>query len=265
MSSIRLRAVAVAAAATGACAVGALVLAAGAAAGPPAGRGPALAREASRARSSSPEKLLTESAAALRGARGYQVKGYVTEGKQRTRLLARIHSARSLDLTLTAGAQTVEVLFASPRFYLRANAAYWVARAGSRAASLGGDWFTIPASTGRSAVGNFAPRTFARCLTEDNGALSFTGTGTVAGRRTVVIKDAGNVAGGQPGTLAIAATGRPWPLRLTSTSQQRTGGHIDACNDGKGGDDDGVLTLSDFNAVGPIASPLKAIKLPTSS
>jgi len=258
---IRSLAIAIAACA---CAAAEPALASGAAARPPAGQRSVLVGTASQGTSSSPGKLLAASAAALRGAHGYQVKGYVTQGSQRTQLLARVHSARSLELTLTNRAQTVQVLSTGAQFYLRANAAYWVAHAGSRAAELAGSWFTVPASTGLSVLGNFAPNTFSRCLTEDHGTLSLAGTTTIAGRPAVLLRDAGNVPGSQPSTLAIASQGQPWPLQVVSTGRQRPGGHIDVCNDGKGSSAGGVITLSDFNAVGPIAPPHKPIKLPAS-
>jgi hypothetical protein len=210
----------------------------------------------------SPKELLAASAALLRG-HEYQLRGVYVQGEQSIRVQMRVHSRRSLDVTLASEGATLEIRFTSGHYYFRANARYWIAVGGSSTARLAGDWFAVPAARGRTALGGLAPASFARCLTENAGNLSFAGRTTVGGHRAVVVREDGNTPGGQAGTLAIASTGKPWPLRIVATGQQRPGGRVDVCNSGKGDAADAVVTLSHFDAVGPIASPLAPVRLPS--
>lgn len=100
-----------------------------------------------------------------------------------------------------------------------------------------------------------------RCLVEDHGTLTLAGRTTIDGHSAILLKDAGNSPGSSPGVLAIAATGPPYPLRLTALGGQRAGGPIDVCNDGKASNARGTITFSRFRGVPPIQAPQGAEQL----
>ena len=212
--------------------------------------------------SKTPQQILMDAAAALRAAHGYELRGTVVQGNQSMRLQLLADSSLSVKMAATIGADTYEVIGTTSGFYVRANAAFWTAHVGARARLLANHWIHTPESTGLAELGNFAPATVARCLTEDHGTLSIAGKATVGGQAAVVLKDAGDLPGSQPGTLAVAASGPPVPLRVTSTGRQRPGGHIDVCNDGKADSAGGVLSFSHFNHLQSIQPPRTAIQLP---
>lgn len=161
---------------------------------------------------------------------------------------------------LALGAAREDVIAADGMGYVRANAAYWrVARA---PAALAGHWIRVPPTRAQAfsaSLGALAPATLARCLAEDHGTLSLAGRTRVGGRAAVVLRDSGNVPGGAPGLLAVAAGGTPYPLRATITGDQRPGGRIDVCNDGRGDQTRGTIVFGAFNDAPRVRAPAHAI------
>jgi hypothetical protein len=208
-----------------------------------------------------PSQVLADAASALRHAHAYELRGTIVQGGQRLGLQLAV-SAPSLVMTAKIGGDTYQVLRAPSGYYVRGNRSFWTTHLGPRGAVLADRWIHTPAATGLSELGNFAPGTLARCLTEDHGTLSRAGTTTVNGQPAVVLRDAGNLPGTQPGTLAIAATGTACPLRLTATGRQRPGGRIDVCNNGHAASFTGTLSFRNFNHVAAIHPPADAIQVP---
>jgi hypothetical protein len=212
--------------------------------------------EASR----SPKQILADAASALRTASGFELRGTQSEGGTTTRInvLARRHS---LDLGVATGAATEEVLRLPTGMYVRGNARFWTQHLGARGAALADRW--IHGSNPELAAGltQFSSATMARCMTEETGKLSIAGTTSINGRPAIVIRDAGNRPGTLPGTLAVATTGPPYPLREEIAGRQRGGGRIDVCNDGRGsGYQLATLTFSNFNHIPPLQAPADAIQ-----
>jgi hypothetical protein len=190
--------------------------------------------EASR----SATQILADAASALRAARGFELQGAQIQGGQTLRV---------------------------PKgFYVRANASFRTQQLGGRGAVLADRWIQTSSSALSSELAHFAPATMARCLTEDHGTLSIGGTTSVNGEPAIVIRDAGDLPGTQPGTLAVATTGPPYPLRLNAAGHQRAGGQIDVCNDGhSSGYQAGTLTFSRFSQIPPLPPPTDPIQTPS--
>jgi hypothetical protein len=152
--------------------------------------------------------------------------------------------------------------------YVRANNAFWAVHAGPTAARLLADrWVELPASVSSritSSFGEFRPQVMARCLGENHGTLSRDGSTTIDGAPAAVIHDAGNAPGDSPGTLAIAKTGPPFPLRITTTGPTRPGGKVDVCNTGKGDDTRASLTFGHFDKPPTITVPKHPLKVGSS-
>jgi hypothetical protein len=205
-----------------------------------------------------PAQIVADAAASVRTAHSYRVRGNVTT----TRIDATIESATAFDLTLGQGPAAFELIEVAGGSYLRANAAFLrQTHAGALAPGLSGRWIPLPPSTTGAFAKDldvFTQATLARCLVEGHGTLRVAGAATIAGQPTVVVKDAGDAPGTQPTTLYVAATGPPYPLRITGTGHMRAGGRIDVCNDGKASDAGGSVTFSEFDATPPVRPPVTA-------
>jgi len=214
--------------------------------------------------SESPQQILADAAGALGNAHGYMLQGTLTQDSQSEWLKVVADSAGSLGATVSARGARVDIVALPTGSYIRANAAFWMAHAAARAAVLANRWIQVPPSDAQaltSLLGHLAPATLSRCLTEDHGTLSIGGETTIDGQPAIQVRDAGNAPGSTPSVLAVATTGRPYPLRDTATGPTRAGGRIDACNDGKASDMRGTITFSQFGHIAPIGPPTDAIRL----
>lgn len=213
--------------------------------------------------SKSPVQIVTAAQAALRATNGFVAAGTLSQGGQTVRLRIVDAGASMVQVQMSEDGKSAEIIALAAAGYVRANRAFWNAQAGVEAGSLADRWIELPASASQqltSGFGQFAPSMFARCLGEDLGTLSRDGTTTIDGKPAVVVRQAGNAPGSSPGTLAVATSGPAYPLRLTSNGPTRLGGKIDACNNGKGGDTEGSLTLSDFDRAPAITAPKHPLK-----
>jgi hypothetical protein len=208
-----------------------------------------------------PKQLLEDAAAALRNAHGYAMQGAITQNHQRLALKLATTSPTAVHLTFSMGSGTADLIGLPNASFIRGNKEFWVSQAGAKAARLAGHWIKVPASNAKAltgSLGEFAPGTLARCLVENHGTLTIAGKTTVAGQPAILIRDAGNVPGSTPGELAIATTGAPYPLQLTTNGDQRPGGHVDVCNNGKGSSAAGTITFGEYGKVPPIQAPKDA-------
>jgi hypothetical protein len=218
--------------------------------------------------SKTPAQIVAAAQTALRSANGFVATGTLTQNGQATRLQIIEGGSSKIEVQLNGSGKRAEILVVAGIGYVRANLAFWSAQAGVPAASLANHWIELPATAGQqltSSLGHLAPSTLSTCLGEDLGTLSPGGTTTVDGVSAIVVRQAGNVPGSGPGTLAVATHGPAYPLRVTSTGPTRPGGKVDACNTGKGDDSEGSLTLSDFNHPPAITVPKNPVKIGAAS
>lgn len=209
-----------------------------------------------------PATILSDAAAALRSARGYVVQGQIAQSghAEQVRVVA---SGGSLDVVLSGFAGHLEARILPSGAYVRVDQAFLKAH-GAAGGLLANRWIQIPATAAQklaSQLAQFTPSTAARCLAEGHGTLSLAGRTTVTGRPAIVIRDAGNAPGDAPGTLAVAATGTPYPLQVIGTGPKRAGGRIDACNDGRADNNRARLTFSHFSDPPQISTPPNALRL----
>ena len=212
----------------------------------------------------SPRQVIDLAAAALRHAGGYAMHADLLQSHTRTIIDVSANAGSRYEATLTSARSTFSVIALPGAAYLRGDAAFWRAQAKgdpSLATRLRGRWVHVPASGARSVtrtLGTLTPRTLARCLTEDHGTLTLAGHATVAGRRALIVRDAGNVPGATPSTIAVAASGTPYPLRYLATGATRRGGRVDVCNDGRGDGATGTISLSQFGHTPVVSAPAAA-------
>jgi hypothetical protein len=214
--------------------------------------------------SKAPAQIVAAAESALRSAHGFVAAGTLTQAGQATRLQIVEAGTSKLEVQLNGSGKSAEIIVLPGAGYVRANLAFWSAQAGAAAARLANRWIELPATASQqltSSLGHLAPGTLSKCLGENLGTLSPGGTTSVDGASAVVVREAGNAPGSNPGTLAVATRGPAYPLRVTSTGPTRPGGTVDSCNTGKGGDTEGSLTLSDFNHPPAITVPAHPLKL----
>ena len=221
-------------------------------------------RCAGDSRHGTPQQILAASAAAIGQVHGYELDGVTTRNHLADRFQLITSPSSSLELSASVGTSAYQVLRVTGAFYVRANLNFWRQKLGARAGILADRWIQVPASSMRaslSQVRHFAPATIGRCLLEDHGTLTVVGTSAINGEKAVLVRDAGNRPGTQPGVLAVATTGPPYPLQITATGPQRAGGRVDVCSNGKASDSRGIVSLSRFDQVQPLQAPTDAIRL----
>lgn len=204
-----------------------------------------------------PAQILTDAASALRSARGYVMQGQLMQSgsPEHVRIVAQ---NRSLEVAIKGGTGALGVIILPAAAYIRMDQTFLNSHGAGPPGLKPNVWVRIPATSAQTLaaqLGQFSPHVIARCLVEGHGKLSLAGSETVSGQKAVVIRDAGNVPGGAPGTLAVAASGTPYPLQVRETGAKRAGGRIDVCNDGRAEDSRGEFTFSRFGAPPPITAP----------
>jgi hypothetical protein len=158
----------------------------------------------------------------------------------------------TLDLRLVAGrggrgriaenGLSFELIQLEGTIYISGSTAFYTHFAGAAAAKLlQGKWLKAPATN--SSFAGLSGLTELRklldaALATNNGAVVKTGTSTVNGQAAVGVKDAGN------GTLYVATTGQPYPLKIT-----------------KLGGAGGTISFSEWNKPVSLTAPTNAVDI----
>jgi len=83
----------------------------------------------------------------------------------------------------------------------------------------------------------------------------------VDGQPAVVLRGTANASGSGSGTLAVAATGPAYPLRITFAGGTTSGKTSKACGSVDKSVTRGTMTLSHFNNLPAITAPANAVKI----
>jgi hypothetical protein len=214
----------------------------------------------SRLRGRSPRQIIDLAASILRRSGGYAMRADLLQDHRRTIITLTTSGRDRYEASLTTGRSAFELVSLPDAAYLRGDRAFWRSQgSAASAARLAGDWLHVPDTGARSVtrtLGTLAPGTLARCLTEDHGTLTLAGHETVNGTRALIVRDAGDVPGATPSTIAVASSGTPYPLRYDATGATRRGGRVDVCNNGKGGGATGTIALSQFGRTPSVQAPV---------
>lgn len=185
----------------------------------------------------------------------------LTPQKARMRESIEVFSAHRYLMSATSDGVSVQLIVTASKAYMKANQKFWSNEIHNpSAASLAaGRWFVAPArsiASAASIAGKLSPSRLAGCLLSHHGRLSFGGEMTVDDRPAILLDDAGNRPGGRRRTLAVAATGVPYPLQVTTTSKQRPGGNKGPCSTQKSSANAiGTVTFSRFDDMGRLLLP----------
>jgi hypothetical protein len=220
--------------------------------------------------SKTPHQILADVQRDLAKVRSYHFSGSEVDRGKTSRLAGDVSAAGRGDLTLREGATSARIIVLPPAMYIKANAGWWKANGGSDGKKLADElanrWFKANDPSVRSLIGELLPKHLASCIAVGTGTLKKGGVGSVAGKRAVVIVDAGDKPATTPGRLYVSTTGPILPLRLVQTGKRRPGGHVDQrCDDPDDTSTASDLRFSRFNEPLHVRAPHGAITVPGDS
>lgn len=182
-----------------------------------------------------PQRTLSEARAALVGLRSYHLEGSQTDPEGTTTMAGDVTAAGSLRMTLHQNGGSAQLVVVGGAVFLRAPVRFWRnSHLSERLATvIAGHWIKAPPDHGIARLSEeVKPRTLAHCLRSGGDEIADAGLQTYRGRRVRVITIAGKAPGSAPGSLSVAATGRPLPVRVLQTGPARPGGRVDPrCED----------------------------------
>jgi hypothetical protein len=213
-----------------------------------------------------PEALLREVAAALRQVHSLHYDGTVVTREGRFRLSGDVAANGDVRYRLGSAGQRMEMVSVGRYVYLRANGAFWRRNGATAIAHRVADrWVKAPAQAltlVRAGLDQVRPRGLAECISRPTGKLSYRGTATVDGKRTVVVVDGGDRPGDAPGVIYVQADGPALPLRSVQTGPVTPGAERDPSCGGVGPTPtSGELRFSRFDEDVRITVPEHALDL----
>jgi hypothetical protein len=174
----------------------------------------------------------------------------------------------SIDLTLSNGkggtgsitieGQKLELSAVGGVYYIKGDAAFWTQQAGSADAAtlLADKWVKIPAETAASddfaEFGDLVGGDFGTLFDDilsPTGTLTKGTTDTIAGTKAIGLVDSGE----DGGTLWVATTGEPLPLRLDSTGSASASASATAGSDS--------ISFKDWGKAVTLTAPADAVDL----
>lgn len=161
----------------------------------------------------SPEQIVADAKAAAAKAATVHISGSTVNEKRPISIDMELVAGKGAKGHLDLGGLGIQIIAIERAFYLNGSTAFYRRLAGPAAAQLlHGKWLKAPAGSGNFA--SLAQLTNLTSLLESSlashGTLVKGPVTTVEGQKAVSVRDAS-----RGGTLYVAATGTPYPLRLT--------------------------------------------------
>lgn len=215
-----------------------------------------------------PKARLKAVAAALGDVKSLHLDGTATDEDGPGSIVGDLSDAGDAQLELKSAKQNIAFRVLGADTYLRGDEAFWKDSADDAqlASKLAGRWVSISTAAAglEKELDDLRPSVLAKCVTVNVGTLTDGGTAEVDGKRALVLEDAGDVPGGTPGRLYLAADGPPLPLRIVQTGKSRSGGtKVKGCNDEDDDTSRSDVRLSGFNEPVRVTAPEGALKIPT--
>ena len=162
--------------------------------------------------SKSPEQILEATKAAASQAASVHIKGSIVSGGKPIALDMELLAGKGGKGTISQEGFTIQLIQTGGAVYINGSSDFYKHVSGSAAAQLlQGKWLKAPANSGELA--SLAELTDLSKLIDTalagHGKVEKGGTGTVEGRKAVILKDTTN-----GGSLYVAATGKPYPLEI---------------------------------------------------
>jgi hypothetical protein len=183
-------------------------------------------------------QVAAKASAALTRAGTVHVRGNVVSAGERAVLDLRIKGTQGATGTIAVRGATLTMLRNGSNTYFKSNAAGWTKLgAGAGATMLAGKWVKVASTDPDFAeIADFTrlDKLAAAFLDDDMTGVKVTRS-TYAGKPAVQLSDS-------EGSMLVAATGKPFPLRITQLA-------------GKASTDAGTITFSDFGKPVSLTEP----------
>lgn len=163
------------------------------------------------------DQIVQRARAELKGASSVQLTGTIKTGAEVLDLNIRYRGSAAAG-RITTGGNTFELRRTGETVYVMASRDFWQRSRGERAAQLlAGKWLKATRSDPRlGKLGDLLDLSMAADgIIEGNGTLSRGDRQTVAGVETIAVRST-TAAGQDGGTLYVATTGKPYPVRVAS-------------------------------------------------
>ena len=176
-----------------------------------------------------PDQILGDAATAISKVTTYHFVVDTTQTGSALHLDLHVGGPGKVTGSLTTEGLNVDIVVTGSDVYLRGGKDFWTKFGGAAAAALVADkWVKVPSSATDSItkpLGMFADTSeIAKCLlTAPHGTVTKSTT-TVDGQAVIELRDAGDQPGTEAGTLDIAASGPPYPVRLVTDGNRKPGG-----------------------------------------
>ncbi len=172
-----------------------------------------------------PDALVTRATRAIEGVRSVRLTGTLDAGLAGHPLALHltIASGRGAIGSLSESGVSFRLVVIGGSDYIRGTTSFWRQYGGaSVAAELDGRWLRAPRSSGEFASLQTITdlHTLLGALLNGHGSLTRGARSTIDGRRVIALNDVSD-----HGTLYVATTGPPYPIRLTRAGAQ--GGQLD--------------------------------------
>ncbi|MDI1465636.1 hypothetical protein QEZ54_32165 [Catellatospora sp. KI3] len=163
-------------------------------------------------------EILTKAKDALGKAGSYRIKGEMTENKMK--LDIRV-AGKDIVGTITMGGASIDLLSVGGATYFKADEAFWTSQMGEQGAALGKlvgtKWIKVPADN--KEFGDFFKIADVNELLKPEGTIGKGKVETINGASAIALTE-----GAEKGSLYVATTGEPYPLRLAGPAGE---GQID--------------------------------------
>lgn len=192
--------------------------------------------------SAPPEKVLAEARKAAAGAASVHVTGSIISAGKPISLDMELVARKGAKGRVALEGVTIDLIATESAFYLSGNGRFYSRVAGAAAAAqLRGKWLKAPAGSGDfSSLGELTDLgELVDSSLASHGELENRGTVTVDGRSAIALADRS-----KGGTLYLAATGAPYPLRISRAGASPI-----------------TITFDRWNQPVAIAAPAKAINI----
>jgi hypothetical protein len=187
----------------------------------------------------SPDQILQAAVNAAESAKSMHVSGTVQQGGK-LGLDLDLVTGKGAAGTISQGPEKFKLVVTGGNFYFQGNRAFWLKVGHSEAAVklFLGKWIKEPSAAGQFAsVSHLTSiKSLMNGVLKQHGSLTKGSTTTVAGQSAVAVHDAKN------GTLYVATTGKPYPLKVTGSKASS-----------------GAITFDQYNHTFTIAAPKQSV------
>jgi hypothetical protein len=165
------------------------------------------------------DQILSGATQAIDAVHSVRVSGTVTDKNSAIKLDLQLVNGTGATGSMSENGLSFKLISVGGSAYINGSPGFWKQFGGSAAVKLlQGRWLRAPANTGQ--FSSFASLTDVHKLLSGilagHGALTKGTTSTVDGQSVVALQDKSNP--GSPGSLYIATTGKPYPIRLTGSA-----------------------------------------------